>query len=281
MIFECHGHIILDSVSYRGAVALHKNGADESAVRKNLKSCMEHGIVYYRDGGDKHGVSVFAKKIACEYGIDYRTSAYIIHKKGYYGHMFGRSFGAMSEYRRLVAEAKQLGADFIKLTASGMLDFANGGIVTGPEMSESELCEMVAAAHGEGFAVMIHANGADSIKRAVAAGCDSLEHGYYTDTEALKAMAQTGTVWVPTSVTTANLIGSGKYDDTVMKKIFDGHKAAIAEASSLGVLIACGSDAGAACVPQGKGALDELDVLVSLGIDPSAGNRRISELFRN
>ena len=280
MIYECHGHIILDSVAYKGAVKPHENGVCKEAVHQNLKTCAEHGIVFYRDGGDKHGVSVFAKQIAFEYGIDYRTPAYIIHKKGYYGSMFGRAFKNMSEYRGLVAEAKRLNADFIKITASGMLDFTNAGEVTGPDMPEEELCEMVKTAHGEGFAVMIHANGADNIKRALTAGADSVEHGYYTDAETLRIMAQTGAVWVPTSVTSANLIGSGKYDDSLLRRIVDGHKASLLEASALGIPVACGSDAGAACVPQGKGTLDELETLISLGIDPEPGNRKIAEVFK-
>ena len=92
-------------------------------------------------------------------------------------------------------------------------------------------------------------------------------------------MAQTGCVWVPTCVTVANLIGSGKYDNGVLAGIFEGHKEALVEAASLGVFIACGSDAGAVCVMQGKGTLEELAVLDSLGIDPARGNQRIAGTF--
>jgi len=280
MIYECHGHIILDGIAYTGAAKRHENGVDEAFVRSNLKTNAEHGIAFYRDGGDKHGVSVFARKIAAEFGIDYRTPAYIIHKKGYYGWMFGRGFENMAEYRELVAEAKRLGADFIKTTASGMLDFTNGGTITGPAMSGGELREMVNIAHGEGFAVMTHANGADNIKRTIESGADSVEHGYYMDSDALKMMMQTRAIWVPTSVTVANLIGKERYDDNMLIRIHNEQKAALAEAYSLGVPIACGSDAGASCVPQGIGALDELSILQSIGIDPNRGNSLIEEVFK-
>jgi len=278
MIYECHGHIILDGAAYAGAVARHQNGPDEAFIRNNLKICAEHGVIFYRDGGDKHGASVFAKKVADEYGIDYRTPAYIIHKKGYYGGMFGRAFESMPEYRELIAEAKRLGADFIKTAASGLLDFKNGGCVTGPVLTQKELGEMVGIAHGEGFAVMIHANGADCIKCAIESGADSIEHGFYMDSTALR-MAQTGAVWVPTCAAASNLIGAGKYPDSVLHRIFNEHKAALAEASAIGVLIACGSDAGAVGVLQGAGTLDELMYLESLGIDPGPGNRKIEEVF--
>lgn len=279
MIYECHGHIILDGVSYAGAIARHQNGVDESFIRSNLAACAGCGIAFYRDGGDKHMVSAFAKKIAHEYGIDYRTPIYIIHKTGYYGSMFGRAFDDIAGYRELVAEVKRLGGDFIKITASNLLDFAHGGAVTGPAMTASELRDMASIAHGEGLAVMIHANGADNIKRAVEAGVDSIEHGFYMDGDALAMMAQTGAVWVPTCVTVANLIGAGKYDDAVLRGILDGQKAALVKARLMGVAAACGSDAGASCVAQGFGALDELRLLDSLGIDCSRGNSLIAERF--
>ena len=280
MIYECHGHIILDGVSYEGAVARHKSGVDDGFVRQNLSICAKHGVSFYRDGGDKHGVSIYAKGIAGEYGIDYRTPGYIIHKKGHYGSMFGRAFEDMTDYRALIAEAIQLGADFIKTTASSLLDFAHGGSVTGLSLTAQELREMANIAHGEGLAVMVHANGTENIKRAAESGADSIEHGYYMDSSALRIMAQTGCVWVPTCVTAANLIGSGKYDDGVLHRIFEGHKAALIEASRNGVPIACGSDAGAINVMQGKGTLDELDILKSLGIDPTRGNNMIDAVFK-
>lgn len=280
MIFECHGHIILDSVSYNGAVARHKNGPDEGFIHHNLKICAEHGIVFYRDGGDKYGASVFAKTIAASYGIDYRTPAYIIHKKGYYGGMFGRAFDSMTEYRGLVTEALRLGADFVKTTASGLLDFAHGGSITGASLPQDELREMINIAHGEGCAVMIHANGADNIKRAVECGADSIEHGFYMDTQALKMLAQTGAVWVPTCAAVSNLIGSGLYNDDVLLLVLARHKDALAEAVKIGVPVACGSDTGASFVPQGRGTLDEISVLESLEIDPEHGNCKIAEVFR-
>ena len=279
MVYECHGHIILDGVAYSGAVARHQYGVDEAFVRRNLEICAEHSVVFYRDGGDKFGVSIFAKSIAGEYGIDYRTPAYIIHKKGYYGGMFGRAFESMSEYRMLVAEALRQGADFVKTTASGLLDFAHDGCVTGSALPFESLREMIHIAHCEGVAVMVHANGADNIKCASDSGADSIEHGYYMNSSALHSMRDSKTVWVPTCVTALNLVGKGRYDDRVLRKVVDGHKSALGDAASMGVQIACGSDAGASFVPQGAGALDELAVLKALGIDPESGNRKIAKIF--
>jgi hypothetical protein len=151
MKYECHGHIILDGNSYQEAMRRHSNGVDTDFLRSQMKRCAEYGIGYYRDGGDKLMVSAAALSIARDYGIDYRTPIYIIHRQGFYGSMFGQGYDDIRGYRELVGEAKRLGADFIKLAVSGIMDFASGGNVTGPSLELSEIKEAVRIAHGEGL----------------------------------------------------------------------------------------------------------------------------------
>jgi len=54
------------------------------------------------------GVSLLAAKLAPEYGIEYRSPAFAIHRKGRYGSMVGKAFETMAEYRALVEEVKAL-----------------------------------------------------------------------------------------------------------------------------------------------------------------------------
>ena len=49
---------------------------------------------------------------------------------------------------------------------------------------------MIHIAHEEGFSVMAHVNGAETVKQAVLAGADSIEHGAYMDTETIQVMAE-------------------------------------------------------------------------------------------
>ncbi len=280
MKYECHGHIIADGENYAVSMERHQKGVDVLYVRNALKTIAGKGIGYYRDGGDKYMVSAYAKRIAGDYGIDYRTPLYITHKDGYYGAMYGRSYKTMREFLTLILEAKELGADFVKLTVSGMLDFAGSGEITGPVFSGEELKEAVKISNGEGFRVMAHVNGADNIKAALEAGVDSVEHGFWPDGSVIDYFLQTGAVWVPTCVTVANIIESGRYDRTVMQNIHDVQKAVLMEAYEQGVLIASGSDCGAWMVPQGKGTDDEIALLKAMGIDPERGNAAIRERFR-
>ena len=277
---ECHGHIIADGVSYTDAMERHKNGVDKDHVRRALEKVRDCGISFYRDGGDKYLASAFAKTIALEYGIDYRTPIWITHKKGCYGGMYGRSFETMKDYHALVKEALKLGADFVKLTVTGMLDFENGGAVMGRPFAGAELREAVRIAKGEGLAVMAHVNGADYIKEALEAGVDSIEHGFWPDESVIGYFLDTGAVWVPTGVAVFNHIGQGRYEDRVMRRIHEVQLDVLLQAFEKGVLIACGSDAGANLVYQGTGTEEELALLLSMGIDPQRGNGEIIRRFK-
>ena len=119
---------------------------------------------------------------------------YITHKNGYYGSMYGCGFDDMKGFYTLVRKAKALGADFIKITMTGMLDFDNGGEIMGPVLSAKELREAVNIADGEGFAVMAHVNGGDNIKIALEAGVASIEHGFWPDGSVIDYFLQTGGV---------------------------------------------------------------------------------------
>lgn len=280
MRYECHGHIALDGINYKESVARHKDGVDEAFLRRNLKALSDFGVSFYRDGGDKLMVSSLAKKIAPEYGIDYRTPIYAIHKKGSYGEMFGLAFETISEYLALVKNAKKLGADFIKLMASGIMDYSDNARVMGPALGYFELCEAVKIADGEGLKIMAHVNGSENIKNALSAGVKSVEHGFLPDREIIDLFLETGAVWVPTRAPLENLIGCGRFDDGVLRRVLDEQEAILKEAYERGAYIASGSDCGSSLVYQGKGTLDEYGYLEGLGIDPMRGNQKIAELFK-
>ena len=125
MFGECHAHVIMDGINYREAVALHKNGVVEEVIHSCFLKYKEAGIIFIRDGGDSFGVSKRAKELAPEYGITYLTPVFAIHKSGHYGGIVGREFRDLREYHKMVNEAKQSGADFIKLWSVDSLILAD------------------------------------------------------------------------------------------------------------------------------------------------------------
>ncbi|MBQ8831815.1 MAG: amidohydrolase family protein [Oscillospiraceae bacterium] len=260
-LYECHCHIALDGEDFKTAAAKHKNGADMMHIRSVFEKYRSMSFAYIRDGGDKWGVSAAASKIAAEYGIEYASPVFPIHKKGNYGSFIGRSFESMADYRGLVKEVKNSGGDFIKVMASGIMDFGRFGVLTGWELSLDEMREMVTIAHGEGFAVMVHVNGADGVKRCVEAGADSIEHGNYMDEDAVRYIAESGCVWVPTVSATTELRGKNLFPEDMLGRILNMQEENIRLGAALGALVASGSDAGAKCVYHGEGSIKEIEYL--------------------
>ena len=264
MLGENHAHIFMNGVNYRQAVKEHEKGPEDSLIRSRLRAYQEKGVSFVRDGGDYLHVSERARELAQEYGIDYRTPIFAIHKKGHYGGIVGRSFDTMKEYAALVDEVKRAKGDFIKIMTTGIMDFDTDGSITGVDLKAKEVKEMVHIAHEEGFAVMAHTNGAQAVKDAVLAGVDSIEHGNYVDEECLRLMADKGTAWVPTITVVKNIIGCGRFSDKVLQSIWEKGKRNIRRGYELGVKLALGSDAGAYLVPHGQGIIDEWNCFLEI-----------------
>ena len=257
MFGECHGHIFMNGTNYPKAVEMHQKRVDREDVRRKLETYRELGISFFRDGGDTMGVSEYARSIAPEYGIDYRTPVFAIHKTGHYGKIVGLGFDTMKEYHQLVRKARECRSDFIKVMFSGILDFGTDGGITGEPLKREEIHEMIHIAHEEGFAVMAHVNGARTIQNAVESGVDSVEHGNFMDEECLQALSESDAVLVPTFVTIHNLLGSGRFDDAVIRRLQEQQEICLKRAFELNVKVALGSDAGAYRVLHGQGLLDE------------------------
>ncbi len=279
---DCHMHMVLDGQNWRAALARHENAPDLPWIRQVLARYQQAGYAYLRDGGDRWGVGRLARHLAPEYGIRYRTPLAPLSKKGHYGGFIGLQFADLQEYTALVLQMKAQGADFIKIMISGLMDFDRFGVLSEPGLAPSEIHELIHIAHQEGFAVMAHANGARTVEAAALAGVDSVEHGAYLDGDALAAMAENRTVWVPTLSTVGNLRGKGRFDEEAVARIFDSTAENLRSFTAMGGLIATGSDAGAWAVPHGWDT--ELPLLTQvLGPDApallDAGNQTIQSRF--
>lgn len=251
MNMDCHIHMVLDGADWKAAIGRHKIQPDESLIRLVLADYQKKGYSYLRDGGDRWGVGEKARALAGEYGITYRTPLAPLCKKGHYGAFIGETYENLRQYGEIVKKRRETGGDFVKIMISGLMDFDRYGVLSENGMTGEDIRELVHIAHEEGFAVMAHANGARTVEAAADAGVDSVEHGAYLDEEALCAMKERGTVWVPTLSAIGNLIGKGRFDDGAVARILDSSMENLRQFENMGGLIACGSDAGAWAVPHG------------------------------
>lgn len=143
------------------------------------------------------------------------------------------------ECRRAVRYAYKLGADVIKFTATGGF---SGNTGTEPEMFPDEMEAIVSTAHILGMKVAVHAYSPVAIRQAVAAGVDSIEHGFLLDDEGIRMMKARGTWLVPTL--------SASYPPPIFRvpnpesvRLRNEYKA-FERAYAAGVNIAFGTDAG-------------------------------------
>jgi imidazolonepropionase-like amidohydrolase len=180
------------------------------------------------------------------------------------------------------------GDDVIKIMPSGgVLDQSTSG--DNSQLTLDEIKAVVATAHDYGFTVAAHAHGAESIRRAVLGGVDSIEHGTYMDEQDMKLMKEHGTWYVPTIIAGDYVAHQaaipGFYPPQVAAKA-----AAIGplilgtagRAYKAGVKIAFGTDAGV--YPHGQNA-HEFELMVQAGMPPlfaiQAATVRAAELLKH
>jgi len=97
--------------------------------------------------------------------------------------------------RAKVRENVKYGADVIKVCASGGVLSKGDGVGT-PQYTPEELTAIVAEAHKLERKVAAHAHGTQSIKEAIRAGADSIEHSSLIDDEGIKLAKEHGTFLV-------------------------------------------------------------------------------------
>jgi imidazolonepropionase-like amidohydrolase len=180
------------------------------------------------------------------------------------------------------------GDDLIKIMPSGgVLDQSASG--DNSQMTLEEIKAVVATAHDYGFTVAAHAHGAESIRRAIIGGVDSIEHGTYMDDADMKLMKEHGTWYVPTIIAgdyvAHKALIPGYYPPQVAAKAAAIGPLIIGTAGrayKAGVKIAFGTDAGV--YPHGENA-HEFELMVQAGMPPlfaiQAATVHASELLKH
>ncbi len=120
----------------------------------------------------------------------------------------GRVVDGVDNLRRAVREEFQMGADQIKIMASGGVASPTDPIAAFG-YSEDEMRAVVDEARGRQTYVMAHSYTPEAIERAVRMGVRTIEHGNLIDERVAKLMAEKGTYVVPTLVTYEALASEG------------------------------------------------------------------------
>ncbi len=144
------------------------------------------------------------------------------------------------------------GARWIKLFADwpgwpGKQEEPNFGGDDPVTYSRAALTEAVRAAHGCGARMAIHAFGREAAADGIAAGVDSIEHGWGLDEAMLDGMARQGIAWTPlVGIAPHMLRGADGRGDLVqaawIRTALTRLKTLIPLADKLGVTILAGTD---------------------------------------
>jgi imidazolonepropionase-like amidohydrolase len=174
------------------------------------------------------------------------------------------------QFRLKAQEGIDGGADLLKVIASGAV-FGYGGVPGEPEMTQEEIRAVVQVAHAAGRKVAAHAHGARSIKDAILAGVDTVEHASLIDDEGI-ALAREHHVALSMDVY------NGDYTDTEGRKqgwseeflrknteTTEVQRQGFTRAHAAGVPIVYGTDAGV--FPHGLNAR-QFPIMVERGMKP-------------
>ncbi len=163
------------------------------------------------------------------------------------------------------------GADLLKVIASGAV-LAYGGVPGAPEMTQEEIAAVVGVAHAEGKKVAAHAHGADSIRMAIAAGVDTVEHASYLDDAGIQAALKRGNVALDMDVYNGDYIETEgrkqKWPEEFLRKNLETtevQRQAFTRAVRAGVPMVFGTDAGV--FPHGLNAR-QFKIMVKRGMTP-------------
>jgi len=155
------------------------------------------------------------------------------------------------------------GADVVKLYADYRRG-PNGSTV--PTLTQAEMQVAVDEARSAGRPVSVHAATAEGMRRAVLAGAQTIEHGYYGTDDVFRLMAERGVAFFPTlAAQEASAQYSQGYKPGVSQptaSMLEG-KRAFQSAMKAGVVIGLGSDVGV--FAHGTNAR-ELELMVQYGM---------------
>src|SRR5580693_424424 len=289
-MWDCHGHFLGQRVFDLAKLPQEPTALRAARSARDLTNALNAGITSVREVG---GLGVHLARAVSEGLLDgpsiYAAGA-ILSTTGGHGDLhcyplswvsyFSRTDGALrladgtAECMRAVREQLRAGARVIKVCASGgVLSEVDSPIHQ--QFTIKELRTIVEVAGLADRVVAAHCHGKPGIMAAIEAGVATIEHGSYLDEEACDAMAETGTILLPTrsiiESILADLNAVPAYAADKLTALARQHADAVSLAIARGVPVAMGTDISVTGMdrPNSWGTNgSELAHLVRLGMTP-------------
>ncbi|WP_051273690.1 amidohydrolase family protein [Desulfotruncus alcoholivorax] len=272
-LIDCHVHLALDGVDFSAALKRWDNPEElDHIIEGQLRDTLNCGVLAVRDGGDRRGIARQAKS-RCSAPL-IKSPVHALRKPETYGAFLGRGT-LLPETGNVLDHLVMLGADHVKVIVSGVVSFKEYGKVGPVQYTLGELAQIVHGAHRRGLKVMAHASSDEAVSLSIAAGVDTIEHGYFLSDDSLSKLAEKRIPWIPTVIPVAAQLhnpaagGNNRLNRYVIEKTVERQLAMINKAPGLGVMLGVGTDAGAGGVRHGYGFHQELELYRNAGLSNS------------
>jgi imidazolonepropionase-like amidohydrolase len=233
---------------------------DGEAARANLVAWARIGVTLVRDVGSPGGVTL---ELRSESGMPVLQAAgrFLAPEGRYFPELLGEPVDEADLIGCALAELGR-GATWVKVIA----DFPDlaAGTDAEPTYSIDSIAQLIAAVHAAGARVAVHST-VSTAGRLVAAGVDSIEHGYGLDEHDIEEMARRGTAWTPTIGALLARLDAPDLPPERHRRLREG-RARLAEllpvAARLGVPVLAGTDV-TGSIPR------EVALLSEMGVEPT------------
>ncbi len=179
-MIDTHTHLMFGSGSSNYLEVINNDPIGEILVRsfKNAYKHLRAGVTFVRDSGSFGNIG-FAIKQALDSEIYIAPKIHVCGRPititGGHFYFFGEEADGVIGVKKSVRKLVKEGADFIKVIASGGGGTPNSDM-TRPTYTTEELIAIVEESHGSGKLTEAHCLCTESIRRAVIAGIDVIDH---------------------------------------------------------------------------------------------------------
>lgn len=263
-MFDLHFHLFLLLLEPVGGAAEVTHMTDEMVASKVFKAanaakiCLQKGVTTIREAGAGDFLGVAMKEAIRDGftpGPRVIASGPLIAQTGGFrpgsgGH--GVEVTGADEARREARLHLKAGVDVIKIYGASTIGGGGGRLISEPgwtQFTVEEIRAIVEEAHKPGRLTSCHTGSAQSIKNAILAGVDFLDHADFMDDECIDMLLETNTPIVPTQAIAWSLehfgekMGFGPHIAKTSAKVRVISQENLAKAYKAGVKIGTGTDA--------------------------------------
>jgi len=263
-LIDTHFHLFLLLLNPVGGPSEVTHMADEMVATKVFKAAnaakvwLQMGVTTVRDAGAGEFMAVAMKEaIRDGYtpGPRVVASGPLIAQTGGFrpgSNSHGVEVTGADEARREARIHLKAGVDVVKIYGASTIGGGGGRLISEPgwtQFTVEEMRAIVEEAHKPGRLTSCHTGSAQSIKNAILAGVDFIDHATFMDQECIDMLLETNTPIVPTQAIAWSLerygekMGFGPHIARKSAEVSAVSMKCLAKAYEAGVKIAAGTDA--------------------------------------